>query len=85
MTVEPGVTVQKILKICLNDNWMLAAVPGTRLVTIGGCASNNIHGKNSYRDGNFGDHIIEFDIINGILLGKGSFGKVYKCNSLLNN
>ena len=63
MIVEPGVTIQQILKICLKDNWILTAIPGTRFPTIGGCVTNNVHGKNSYEDGNFGDCVIEFDIL----------------------
>ena len=63
MIVEPGVSLQKTLKVTLPDNWVLPVVPGTRFPTIGGCVSNNVHGKNSYKVGNFGDYVREFDII----------------------
>ena len=63
MTVEPGVTLQQALKVCLKDNWILPVVPGTRYPSVGGCASNNVHGKNSFKDGNFGDWVLEFDIL----------------------
>jgi len=63
MCVEPGVTLQQILKICLKDNWILSVVPGTRYASAGGCASNNVNGKNSFKDGNFGEWVLEFDII----------------------
>jgi hypothetical protein len=63
MTVEPGVTLQKALEVCLKDNWKLPVVPGTRFPTIGGCAANNVHGKNSYKVGNFGSCVLEFDIL----------------------
>jgi len=63
MEVQPGVTVQQVLKVSLRDNWRLSAVPGTRLPTIGGCVANNVHGKNCYREGNFGECVLEFDIL----------------------
>jgi len=63
MVVEPGVTFQQALRVCLKDNWVLPVVPGTRLPSIGGAAANNVHGKNSYKDGNFGNCIIEFDLV----------------------
>lgn len=63
MLVEPGVTLQQILRICLKDNWVLPVIPGTRFPTVGGATANNVHGKNSYIVGNFGDWVIEFDIL----------------------
>lgn len=63
MVTEPGVSLQEILRVTLPDNWVLAVVPGTRLPTIGGCIANNVHGKNSFKEGNFGDWVIEFDLM----------------------
>jgi len=59
---EPGVSLQKVLAIVLKDQWILPAVPGVRNPTLSGALSNNIHGKNSYIEGNFGECVIEFDI-----------------------
>jgi FAD/FMN-containing dehydrogenase len=63
LVVEPGVTFQQALRICLKDNWVLPVAPGTRFPTIGGAGANNVHGKNSYKVGNFGEFIIEFDLL----------------------
>lgn len=63
IVIEPGVSLQEILRVTLPDNWILPVVPGTRLPTIGGCIANNVHGKNSFKEGNFGDWVIEFDIM----------------------
>jgi len=63
INVESGVSIKKLLKVSLKNNWILPAIPGTRLPTIGGCVSNNVHGKNSFRNGNFGDCVIEIKIL----------------------
>lgn len=63
MTVEPGVTLLQALKECLKDNWKLPVIPGTRFPTIGGCTANNVHGKNSFKNSNFGDWVLEFDML----------------------
>ncbi|KKP80530.1 MAG: FAD dependent oxidoreductase, partial [Parcubacteria group bacterium GW2011_GWB1_35_5] len=63
LKVQSGVTLDQILNHCLKDNWTLATIPGTRYVTVGGALSNNVHGKNSYRKGNFGEWVKEFKII----------------------
>jgi len=61
--VEPGVTIQKLWKAIIADGWWPPVVSGTMFTTIGGCAAMNIHGKNNYKAGSFGEHIIEFDFL----------------------
>lgn len=63
LRVQIGVTFEEVLVNCLEDSWILAVIPGTRYVTMGGALSNNIHGKNSYVKGNFGEWVKEFKII----------------------
>ncbi len=63
LKLEPGVTFEQALIVSLGDKWTLGAVPGTRFVTVGGALANNIHGKNSYKEGNFGEFVKEFKII----------------------
>jgi FAD/FMN-containing dehydrogenase len=63
MTVEPGVTIAQLWQHTLADGWWPPVVPGTMAVTVGGAAAANIHGKNNWRDGAFGDHILRFDLL----------------------
>src|SRR5579859_2799799 len=63
ITVEPGVTIAQLWTHTLADGWWPAVVPGTMAVTIGGATAANIHGKNNWRDGSFGDYILAFDLM----------------------
>ncbi len=57
ITVEPGVTIQRLWEYTLEDGWWPAVVPGTMAPTVGGCLAANVHGKNHWRAGTFGDHV----------------------------
>jgi len=61
--VEPGVTMSQLWQYTLEDGWWPAVVPGTSKPTIGGCAGMNIHGKNAWKQGTIGDHIVEFEFM----------------------
>lgn len=61
--VEPGVTIQQLWRYVIEDGWWPYVVPGTMFPTIGGCASMNVHGKNNWRVGPIGDHILAFDLL----------------------
>ncbi len=61
--VEPGVTIQKLWRFVIADGWWPPVVSGTMFTTMGGCAAMNIHGKNNYKVGPFGEHILEFDFL----------------------
>lgn len=61
--VEPGVTIQQLWKTIIADGWWPPVVSGTMFTTMGGCAAMNIHGKNNYKAGPFGEHIMEFDFL----------------------
>jgi FAD/FMN-containing dehydrogenase len=63
ITVEPGVTIAQIWRHTLADGWWPAVVPGTMAVTVGGAAAANIHGKNNWRDGSFGEHVLRFELL----------------------
>ena len=47
----------------LPESWWPAVVPGTMFPTMGGCVAMNIHGKNCYKAGPFGDHVLELDLM----------------------
>jgi decaprenylphospho-beta-D-ribofuranose 2-oxidase len=61
--VEPGVTIRQLWQYTIEDGWWPPVVPGTMLVTIGGAAGMNIHGKNNWKVGPIGDHIDEFELL----------------------
>ncbi|MCW3061627.1 MAG: FAD/FMN-containing dehydrogenase, partial [Capsulimonas sp.] len=63
ITVEPGVTIQQMWQYIIEDGWWPPVVPGTMFPTLGGCASMNIHGKNNFKVGPIGDHILSFQIV----------------------
>ncbi|HLU40339.1 MAG TPA: FAD-dependent oxidoreductase, partial [Planctomycetota bacterium] len=61
--VEPGVTIRDLWRRSIHDGFWPAVVPGTMAVSIGGAASMNIHGKNNFAAGTFGEHIVEFTLL----------------------
>ena len=63
ITVEPGVTVRDLWQATLADGWWPAVIPGTMGPTLGGCAAMNIHGKNAWKAGPIGEHILAFDLL----------------------
>ena len=60
---EAGVSLAQILDICVPLGWFLPVTPGTKFVTVGGAIANDVHGKNHYRDGTFGRHVIAFELL----------------------
>jgi len=61
--VEPGVTIRQLWQYAIEDGWWPPVVPGTMFATLGGCAAMNVHGKNNYRVGPIGDHILQFELL----------------------
>lgn len=59
----PGLTIEGLWRRTLEDGYWPHVVPGTMRPTLGGCLSTNVHGKNNYRAGVFGDHVLDFDLI----------------------
>ncbi len=57
---EPGVTLQQVWQTVLPDCWWPPVVSGTMFTTLGGCLGMNIHGKNNFRMGTIGEHVLEF-------------------------
>jgi FAD/FMN-containing dehydrogenase len=60
---EAGVSLAEILDMCVPLGWFLPVTPGTKFVTVGGAIANDVHGKNHYRDGTFGRHVIAFELL----------------------
>jgi decaprenylphospho-beta-D-ribofuranose 2-oxidase len=55
--VEPGVTLGSLFEFAVAHSLLPPVLPGYPLVTVGGAVAMNIHGKNQFRVGNFGDHV----------------------------
>jgi decaprenylphospho-beta-D-ribofuranose 2-oxidase len=60
---EPGVTLEQLWRKVLPDGWWPPVVSGTMFTTLGGCLSANIHGKNNFKMGPIGEHVLEFTAI----------------------
>lgn len=57
---QSGVTLQQLWQRVLPDGWWPPVVSGTMYTTLGGCLGANIHGKNNFRMGPIGEHVLEF-------------------------
>lgn len=60
---EPGLTIEGLWRRTIEDGFWPAVVPGTMFPTLGGCLGMNIHGKNNFRAGTFGEHVLDFDLL----------------------
>jgi decaprenylphospho-beta-D-ribofuranose 2-oxidase len=63
LQAEPGVTLRDVVQVAWNDGWWPYAATSTPDVTIGGCAAMNVNGKNAWKDGPFGEHVIALDVL----------------------
>lgn len=61
--VEPGVTLSDLWQYVIEDGWWPPVATGTSFTTMGGSAAMNVHGKNAFKVGPIGDHIVEFDLM----------------------
>jgi decaprenylphospho-beta-D-ribofuranose 2-oxidase len=61
--VEPGVTVRRLWRYALGDGWWPPVVTGTMEPTVGGCLAMNVHGKNHWALGTFGEHCLELQLL----------------------
>lgn len=59
---EAGVTIEDLWRHCLEDGWWPPVVTGTMFPTLGGLLGMNVHGKNNYCQGTFGEHVLEIDV-----------------------
>jgi decaprenylphospho-beta-D-ribofuranose 2-oxidase len=80
--VEPGVSFADIFRLSLTANWLLRSCPGGMGVTIGGAISNNVHGKDNIKNGNFGTHVRKLKLLladgNILSVGPEENSDIYK-------
>ena len=63
VTAEPGLTLEGLWQRVEPDGWWPPVVSGTMRTTLGGCLGANIHGKNNFRMGTIGEHVVEFTAV----------------------
>jgi decaprenylphospho-beta-D-ribofuranose 2-oxidase len=55
--VEAGIALGRLYEFLTARGLCLPVQPGHPQITIGGCIAGNVHGKNQFREGLFGDHV----------------------------
>ena len=63
LVLTPNFTVNEVTKKLGRHGLSLISVPGALQVSIGGCIGNDVHGKDSFRYGNFCENLIYIKII----------------------
>ncbi|HWS23710.1 MAG TPA: FAD-binding oxidoreductase [Anaerolineales bacterium] len=63
VTVQPGISLGELWQRVLPDGWWPPVVSGTMTTTLGGCLGMNIHGKNNFRLGTIGEHVLKFNAL----------------------
>jgi FAD/FMN-containing dehydrogenase len=61
--VEPGVTLREMVRVVLADRWWPPVTPSTADATIGGCVAMNVNGKNAWKCGSFGEHVLSLTLL----------------------
>ncbi len=61
--VEPGVTVRDLWRRAIGHGFWPKVVSGTMAVSMGGAAAMNIHGKNNFALGSFGECVRSFELL----------------------
>jgi FAD/FMN-containing dehydrogenase len=61
--VQAGVTLEQLWKFSLPRGYWPKVCSGTMFPTAGGALGMNIHGKNNYKVGTWGDNTLELDLV----------------------
>ncbi len=73
LKISSNVKLNEVSNFLASKNLNFYNYPGYSNITIGGCISNNVHGKDSFKYGTFGEKIINIKILL-------SNGKIKICN-----
>jgi decaprenylphospho-beta-D-ribofuranose 2-oxidase len=60
---EAGATIEDLWRLTLEDGYWPPVVSGTMYPTLAGALAMNIHGKNAFKAGTFGEHVLEIEIM----------------------
>jgi decaprenylphospho-beta-D-ribofuranose 2-oxidase len=63
MRAEPGVTLRDVVRLAMADGWWPVVTPSTADATLGGCVAMNVNGKNAWKRGSFGEHLLSLTIL----------------------
>jgi decaprenylphospho-beta-D-ribofuranose 2-oxidase len=63
LEAEAGASLEEVVKAAIPQGWFVPVTPGTRFVSVGGAIASDIHGKNHHRDGTFGAHVEELELV----------------------
>jgi decaprenylphospho-beta-D-ribofuranose 2-oxidase len=63
LTCEAGVTLEQIIRDLGPRGWFPMITPGTKLVTVGGCIANDVHGKAHHAQGCFSACVDEIAVL----------------------
>lgn len=70
ITAQCGASAARVLNLTLPHHWIPRGLPGTSFGTMAGFIANNVHGKDSFKNGNFGTGVISIKMMlaNGELI-----------------
>jgi decaprenylphospho-beta-D-ribofuranose 2-oxidase len=77
VSCDAGLMLSELLETILPKGWFLPVTPGTKFITVGGAIAADIHGKDHFANGTFGQHVKSFEL----LVGEG---KVIHCSPTKN-
>jgi FAD/FMN-containing dehydrogenase/short-subunit dehydrogenase len=63
LACESGILLKAILELIVPFGYFLPVTPGTKLITLGGAFSSNIHGKNHHVDGCFSNFVTSIKLL----------------------
>lgn len=61
--VEGGATIEDLWRYVIEDGFWPPVVSGTMFPTIAGALAMNIHGKNNFCKGTFGEQVVSIDVV----------------------